>query len=259
MIASYFAKLTLSYQGSQEEKDCAAILFNDNAVNMGDARLNKIAALTYNAGTCNRIFDVLNKSLSAEEHPWKTLLKSLYLLHTIVLFGSELAIDSAIKLCPVVHYLITYNSALVKKSMFGFGGNSGVDYGQPVREEAKLLYAILSSDGNIRSARIAARDGNSWAIPVGNVPVTANKQAPTFAYGQSISAQQTSGMGAGFGLEQVPGMYDSRPERYFDNDNDFRRQPVLTGDHQFTREVSNVCAMGVLPAICSYARDVYRN
>lgn len=242
--SSYFNKITISLQGTQEERDCAAILFNDSNVSMGDARLNKIAALTYNSNTCQRIFSVIDKALNAQDNPWKTICKALRMLHTIILYGSEIAIDLAIKLCPFVSLLRTYNSALVKKSVFSFGGT---DYGKPVREEAEAIYNILLDDAHIRAARAAARDGDihSFSIPKGNTapPATNNNSSSNkgnsagMAFGGGSVYATHSAMGAGHGLENVPGMYEGRPERYFDQDDDLRRAPVMTGDHQFTREV----------------------
>jgi len=237
MEAAYFAKCCLTFNGTKEEKDCCAVLFNDSDVFMGDARLNNIAALTYNMGTCTRIFEVLKKAIIIADNPWKTLLKAVNMLHTIVLYGSELSIDFAVKLCPIVYSLTDYNSALVKRSVFSFGGGGvGTDYGGPVREQAIKLYDILSCDANIRMARAQARDGGgSWAIPKGEVQQHVQNQNNGIVFGQG-NANQTSGMGAGFGLENVPGMYDGRPERYFDKDDDDRRHGVVTGDHQITRE-----------------------
>lgn len=245
MEAAYFAKCNLTFNKTKEEKDCCAILFNDSDVPMGDARLNNVAALTYNMGTCTRIFEVLNKAIVIADNPWKTLLKAVTLLRTIILYGSELSIDFAIKLCPTVYALTDYNSALVKRtsSLFSFGGGGvGTDYGGPVREQARIVYDILSCDANIRENRAKARDGTgSWAIPKGDNFSSQQQQQQAqnknqgYIFGQG-NANQTSGVGAGFGLEAVPGMYEGRPERYFDRDDDERRHGVITGDHQVTRE-----------------------
>lgn len=57
--------------------------------------------------------------------------------------------------------------------------------------------------------------------------------AVTFGQGLETS------VGAGFGLQAVPGMYEGRPERYFDNSNDPRkRASEHTTDSQYTRDVS---------------------
>ncbi len=165
-VKNYFSKLSLKYQGSEEERACVEIIFSDIDISMGDKRLNSLAARTYNANSCEKIFALLEKALSPQEHPWKTLYKSLLLLHTIVLYGLELAIDKCISLCRFVNPLQTYNSALVKKGFFGGGG--GTDYGAPVRMVAKTVDAILINDNNIRHARSEARQGQDSLVPMGN-------------------------------------------------------------------------------------------
>jgi hypothetical protein len=164
-LKNYFSKLSLKYQGSEEEKACAEIIFSDIDISMGDKRLNSLAARTYNGNSCEKIFALLEKALSPQEHPWKTLYKSLLLLHTIILFGSELAIDKCIALCRFVNPLQEYNSALVKKGMFSVTGGS--DYGAPVRMTAKIVNAILITDSGIRQARSEARVGQDSLVPMG--------------------------------------------------------------------------------------------
>lgn len=56
-LKKYFAKVVTQYQGSREEKLLADLLFDDALnINMGDQRLNAIAALTYNTAQCRNIF-----------------------------------------------------------------------------------------------------------------------------------------------------------------------------------------------------------
>ena len=56
-LNSYLAKITARYQKTQEEKNLAEVLFNDSLqINMGDQRLNVIAALTYNTVQNHNIF-----------------------------------------------------------------------------------------------------------------------------------------------------------------------------------------------------------
>jgi hypothetical protein len=241
---TYLVKTTLSFQGSEEEKLCGEILFSDNDIHMGDKRLNNVAAYTYNATTCTKLFVMIEKALSPTDNPWKTIYKSILLLHTIVLFGSELAIDKAIQLCRFVHPLGTYNSALAKKGFFSSGGT---DYGAPVRAAAKTLDEILINDENIRKARSDARAGQDSLVPMGELlggdDVTASHNrdfnpahGSAMNYGQGI----TTSVGAGFGLHAVPGIYEGRPERYFDADSDRKHLLVPTGtkDSQLTRDVS---------------------
>lgn len=245
-FSSYLTRLTLNFQGTKEEKDCAAILFNDIDISMGDSRLNNIAALTYNMGVCEKIFGVLDKALNAQDNPWKTLYKAVLMLHTIVLYGSEISVDMAVKMCPLVYRLTTYNSVLSKQGFF----SSGTDYGGGVREISKVLYEILSSDHKIRAARSAAKDPNTL-VPLGVAP----KEQPSrksnnlkgssgqSAFGQGSIYTSSSSMGAGFGMDQIPGMYEGRPERYFDKDDDIRRGPTVTGSNEVTQGSNVVRSM----------------
>ena len=54
---------------------------------------------------------------------------------------------------------------MVKKGFFYGGG--GMDYGAPVRMEAKIINAILIDDNNIRKARQDARSGQDSLVPMG--------------------------------------------------------------------------------------------
>lgn len=232
-LKSYFTRLTGANQGSEEAKACAELLFNDVDIKMGDRRLNNLAAMTYNSQSCERIFSVLEKAIEPVNNPWKTIYKALLLLHTIVLYGSELAIDKSINLCKFVHPLQQYNSALVKKGIFSSGGT---DYGAPVRAEATTVTTILMKDENIRQARYEARAGQNTLVPLGeqfNEQHNPSRGQQSIAtYGQAV----TTSVGAGYGLEQVPGYYEGRPERYFDNANDPRAK-AIAGNHQITRDV----------------------
>lgn len=44
-------------------------------------------------------------------------------------------------------------------------------------------------------------------------------------------------MGAKFDLKQVPGLYEGRPDRYFDNTSDPRRRTQGVEDSDHTRQV----------------------
>lgn len=230
-LKSYFARKTSGAQGSDAEKQCAAILFNDSDVHMGDSRLNSIAALTYNSVSCEAIFTLLEKAISPQDNHWKTIYKALLLLHTIILYGSELAVDKSVDLCKFVHPLRTYNSALVKKGYF-FSGGGGTDYGAPVRATSTIVTDILMKDDNIRKARMDARAGANTLVPMGQQFENTNpSRGIEMSFGQGLNTS----VGAGFGLQNVPGMYDGRPDRYFDNANDPRGQ-VVTGNSQITRD-----------------------
>eukprot|EP01039_Chlorochromonas_danica_P006990 gene6990-7733_t len=232
---TFFARQMSNAQGSEEERSCANLLFNENDILMGDQRLNNLAAMTYNARSCQAIFNLVEKAISPEENHWKTIYKALLLLHTLLLYGSELAVDKAINLCKFVYPLRSYNSALVVKKRLLFSGG-GTDYGAPVRATATLLTDILMQDNNIRQARLEARGGtHELLIPVGNKPLVVDENNP--AGGQTISFGQglTTSVGAGYSLQAVPGMYEGRPDRYFDNPND-QRGRVTQGNSQRTRD-----------------------
>lgn len=184
---------------------------------------------------------MLEQSLNPEKYPWQTLHKAILLLRTITTYGSEIAIDACIQLYRTVDKLQAYNSALVKQG--GFFAVGGTDYGAPVRQAAKALCDILVSDDHIRQARQEAREAAPDSlVPMGeDFAATAaasqgRSNAATMGFGQGF---ETAYLGAGFDLSQVPGMYESRPDRYFDDRNDTRARTTV-GDHQFTREVCAV-------------------
>jgi len=164
-------------------------------------------------------------ALVPDDYPWKSIFKALLLLRTIVLYGSELSIDMAIDVCPMVYRLRDYNTALISRTKFG-GIPGGTDYGAPVRQEVNILFPILSSDQNIRNARNEAKinAGENVLIPVGDYlgEKSSAVSHTHFSFGQGMNA--TAGVGAGFSLENIPGMYEGRPERYFDSSNDPRRR-----------------------------------
>lgn len=225
---AYLLKLSAKFQGTEEERECANILFTEIDVQMNDQRLNHLAALTYNMLPCQRIFAMIEKGIE-KENPWKTIYKSLLLLHTIILYGAESAIDKCVDTCKYIHPLQQYNSALVKKGFFSSGGT---DYGAPVRAEATIITNILMKDDNIRRARMDARQGQDSLVPMGYTEKINPQQGQQFNYGQAVSTS----VGAGFALENVPGMYEGRPERYFDNANDPRAR-TTQGNSQITRDV----------------------
>lgn len=216
------------------------LLFDNNVtLRMGDTRLNNITALTWNLNQSQKVFSFLTKSLDPEKYPWQTLHKSLLLLHTIILYGSEAAIDSCIQMFRAVDKLTSYNSALVKqRGLFSAGGT---DYGAPVREEARIVCEILVNDDNIREARRSAHESADSLVPMGEdfaakaAASQGKSNAAAMGFGQGMDSQY---LGAGFDLSQVPGMYENRPDRYFDDKNDPRAQ-ATAGDHQFTREALN--------------------
>ena len=247
----YLTKMSLSYQGSEEEKLCGDLLFSEKDISLGDKRLNNLAAYTYNAVTCQKLFNMIEKALTPSENPWKTIYKALLLLHTIVLYGSELAIDKSIDICRFVRPLGVYNSALAKRGLFSGGG--GTDYGAPVRMEAKIVDEILLTDASIRKARSDAREGQDSLVPMGDLLDDGSAAAieqhnrdynPSHGVSMNYGQGVTSSVGAGFGLHAVPGIYEGRPERYFDSDSRRKEllQPTSIRDSQITRDVRVLCA-----------------
>lgn len=234
----FFSTIRVLYQSNEDEKRLVEILFSEMKVELYDQRLNHIAALTYNSHSCERIFNLLEKTLVASDYPWYSIYKALLTIHTIVLYGSELAIDKiqqSYQLNKLITDLQSYNSALVKRSLLSLNPGTGpIDYGKPVREEAKLILSIIQNDSTIRIARLQARDGQESLVPIGNVNESNNSQviSPQFHYGQGLEKS----VEAKYGLEQVPGMYEGRPDRYFDDPNDMRNTNICTGDHQYTRD-----------------------
>ena len=135
-----------------------------------DRRLFNIAALTYSEATCNEIMSLIASGLTPSDD-WVTLQKSLLLLRTIVLHGSEIAVDRAIQFSPDVYTLQTYNSALApRRSSISYfsssskGGSGGTDFGAPVRKEAVLLFKLLNDDNEIRSGRAGARSSETLVL-----------------------------------------------------------------------------------------------
>ena len=173
---------------------------------------------------------MIEVSLNPQSYPWYTINKALLLLHTIVLYGSEKAVDMCIQLYRVIEKLQNYNSVTFSMSSYIFGG--GTDYGQPVRNLAKQLASILVKDENIRDSRAAAREGSDCLVPIGETSNSNTPSVPQLSFGQAVESR----VGAGYGLEAIPGMYEGRPDRYFDSLSD-PRATKPTGDHQFTREV----------------------
>ncbi len=231
-------KSVLSKPKNKEEADLNAILSDESltSLQLNDRRLNSIAALTYNIQSCERIFNILEKTISPSDNPHQVIYKSLLIIHSILLYGSEIAIDKCIALVPFMISLPEYNSALVKKNSFGISfSTGGTDYGANVRNAAKALLPILMNDNNIRKARLEARERNdNTLVPLGNdtLPVVNNNMQSNITFGQGMG----SSIGQKFGMDQVPGMYEGRPERYFDNNNDPRRHVISAGNHQTTRD-----------------------
>ena len=248
--SQFLSKSLQQFTRNPEEKLIGDIVFDDSVhVAPNDARLNKIAALTYNSTSADRIFAVLEKTINSSEYPHSVIFKSLLLLNTIALYGSEYAIDKLVKMCPYMQDLPNYNSALVKKSTFGITFNTGgTDHGAGVRAQARILLPLIMDSTNtaLRKARADARAvGDNTLVPLGEVRSSASSSSsdPLGIFNTSGSSkglefgQGTSkSIGENFGLDKVPGMYEGRPDRYFDDTNDPRSRSAGTRDSQITRD-----------------------
>ena len=92
---------------------------------LGDQRLNQIAALTYSAKSCKRIFAILEGAVLPESNSWKTILHAVLILRVCACFGSEDAVDKVINLSHYIYKLQNYNSALNQKTGLIFTGAAG--------------------------------------------------------------------------------------------------------------------------------------
>lgn len=74
-MSALIKRVSSSFQVSKEEKSCSDLLFSDVTLSMGDARLNNLAALTYNETSCQNIFTVVEKALNPVDNAWSALNK----------------------------------------------------------------------------------------------------------------------------------------------------------------------------------------
>jgi len=119
-----------------DERQTYDLLFKHNEqslLQLHDQRLNNIGALTYNQDTCERIFALLENALITSENEWQTIYKAVLLVHTCIMFGSEIAVDKCIGLGPALYRLRDYNSAIHQKAGVLFNFSGGQDHGGPVR------------------------------------------------------------------------------------------------------------------------------
>jgi hypothetical protein len=84
---------------------------------MGDRRLTNIVASCSSNLMCEKIFALIELGLSPQESP-SSIYKTLLLLTTVVLYGSDGAVAKVVALYRFVNPLINYNSALVKRGFF---------------------------------------------------------------------------------------------------------------------------------------------
>ena len=228
-------RLKMWANGSETQKRVSAFLFDDKTDGASSRELNGIAALTFNLGQLDEIMDLLKAALDPEQSSWRTILKGLMLCETMVQHGSEPAVNACMDLDRLVQALLNYNSALASKLHSVRGG--GRDEGAPVRSKAAELLPVLGDMDRIRSIRSAARDPG-MLVPIGAddyVPSKDGGDAPASSGRQDVFGMGTEdALGANFTLQQVPGVYEGRPDRYFENPDD-PRQRISVEDSSHTR------------------------
>jgi len=233
---------------SDVKKDLSSVLFDDHQ-NLDERTSHSFAANTHNAQQCHEILEVLIGTLVPEKFTWRPIFKALTILHKIVLFGSELAVGELFQYTRLIESFKTYNSA-ISSPFHGLLG--GKDEGEPVREISAKIFSILIDDGVIREERRKAREaGGGGLVPIGDrSQVLVNETdeesvldifTNTFSSSNSQPQMQFGSgseniVGATHTLENVPGMYEDRPERYFDSHNDDRSRNVNVRDAQTTRD-----------------------
>ena len=105
-----------------------------------------------------------------------------------------------------------------------------------MRLKAGPLSKFLADADAIRTARNATQDqNNSIAPPVGQddyaVPVKEAAPGENSKDSRAYGSAAGTALGAGFSMEQVPGMYEGRPDRFFDDPNDPRNSKKVEDSH----------------------------
>jgi hypothetical protein len=210
--------------GSDTEKRLGSFLFDDDKDWASSREIHGLAALTFNDHECAVLMALLDRALDPKDSTWLTLAKTLKLMHHFVIYGAERCVDSAWDMQRRVEELCIYNSALHSRT--GELMKGGTDYGAPVRRAAMELNDLLKDTNRIRRERESHREPDSL-LPIGKAddyipaqkPPELNPSASSF---DSFGVVRTDALGAKFDLNTVPGMYDGRPSRYFDDTNDER-------------------------------------
>ena len=105
-----------------------------------------------------------------------------------------------------------------------------------MRLKAGPLSKFLADAEAIRGARNAIQDEhNSIAPPVGEedykIPVKEAAPGENSKDSRAYGSAAGTALGAGFSMEQVPGMYQGRPDRFFDDPNDPRNANKVEDSH----------------------------
>jgi len=247
MISSTYLKrqsIMMNPKAGDVDKKIASVLFNDQADGVSSRDLNAIAALTFNPKPAEDIYRILTGSLMMQQNTWQTLLKGLIIVNHLVRFGAERCVDHSWDIIRLIESLENYNSALIKTA-FGSGGR---DNGLPVRQRAGPLIKLLNSPDDIRKARLENQDNQGAICPgLGTDDYTA-KGGGIIAFGadtmavneQRISVEKDNSafgseagktLAAKFDLSHVPGMYEGRPDRFFDDVSDVRNHRAAEDSH----------------------------
>lgn len=235
-LQSTVSKLTFNLFGSETERKIGGFLFNEKTEWTTSRELHGLAALTFNNESCTGAMDIISKALEPKDNTWRTLHKAVKLLHHFVVYGAERCVDHAWDRQRKVEALRRYNSAMHSRTGVLNGG--GTDFGGPVRKAAEELDDLLKDSEGIRAARAQERDPGAL-LPLGDSDdYVAPVQAKPLDLGKddAFGVVPQGSVGAKFDLEQVPGLYEGRPDRYFDNTRDSRKRTQGVEDSDHTRQ-----------------------
>ncbi|CAM9877477.1 unnamed protein product, partial [Ectocarpus sp. 12 AP-2014] len=242
-LSTTVSKLTFNIFGSESEKKVGSFLFNEKTEWATSRELHGLAALTFNEKECAGVMAVIGKALNPKDSTWRTLNKAVRLLRHFVLYGAERCVDHAWDHQRLIKELRRYNSAMHGRTSALNGG--GTDFGGPVREaaaEVRGLDDLLKDSDAIREAREEGRTPDAL-LPMG---APDDYKAPVKAKGIDLGIDDAFGivpqgsMGAKFDLKQVPGLYEGRPDRYFDDKADPRNRSQGVEDSDHTRQAQAV-------------------
>ncbi|CAM9950507.1 unnamed protein product [Scytosiphon promiscuus] len=239
-LSTTVSKFTFNIFGSESEKKVGGFLFNEKTEWATSRELHGLAALTFNEKECAGVMAVIAKALNPKDNTWRTLHKAVKLLRHFVLYGAERCVDHAWDQQRRVEELRRYNSAMHGRTSVLNGG--GTDFGGPVREAAaevrRTQNDLLRDSEAIREAREEGRTPDAL-LPIGAAD---DYKAPVKPKEIDLGIDDAFGIipegsvGAKFDLKQVPGLYEGRPERYFDNTTDPRKRNQGVEDSDHTRQ-----------------------
>lgn len=228
-------KYAFKFLGTETERKIGLFLYEEDVQWASSKELHGLAALTFNEKECAIVMAMIRAAIDPKDNTWLTIHKAVRLLAHFVIYGAERCVDHARFMDREIEDLVRYNSAIHSRS--GSIAGAGTDFGEPVRREATSLVALLKDVERIRVTRAANRDSQSL-LPQGNssdyVPPPAPIEYLKPSKEDVFGVVRHDSLGAKFSLSEVPGMYDGRPARYFDNPED-RRNHRATEDALATR------------------------